>query len=388
MAAASSIAATPFLEKTNLFQGGEQGIALYRIPGVVVTTNGTVLAYCEARRNSRSDWADSEVFLRRSTNGGLTFDAPRKVAHFGKRLARSPIALARKEGSAADQTVNNPVAIVDRLTGAVHFIYCVNYERCFYLRSDDDGVTFSKPVDITATFEQFRPEYDCRVIATGPGHGIQLKNGRLLIPVWLSTGQKGHSPSVAATIISDDHGRTWSRGAIALPSEDEWPSPNETTAVQLADGGVMLNVRTGASRNRRVVTTSPDGMTNWSKGHFDEALLEPICMASLVRYSVHPPADKNRILFSNPDNLTAKKDGEKPGGHRDRKNLSIKLSYDEGKTWPVNKVIEAGPSAYSDLAVLKDGAILCFYERGQALVLARLNLEWLTDGNDATPTSN
>lgn len=379
----ASVKAKPLLEKTDLFKAGELGVALYRIPGIVVATNGTVLAYCEARKNSSSDWADSDVYLRRSTNGGIAWDAPRKIAHFGERLPRSPIALARKEGSASDQTVNNPVAIVDRQTGEVHFLYCVNYERCFYLRSDDNGLTFTKPVDITQTFDKFRPEYDCHVIATGPGHGIQLKNGRLVVPVWLSTGVKGHSPSVVATIYSDDHGRTWQRGAIALPSTEDCPSPNETAIVQLVDGRVMLNARNNSKRNRRVVTISPDGATNWSEPRFDEALLEPICMASLVRYSAKPEAPKNCILFSNPDNLNNSKGGEKPGMHRDRKNLSIKLSYDEGKTWTVNKSLEEGNSAYSDLAVLDDGVILCLYERHKMLTLARFNLEWLSNEKDS-----
>ncbi|MDB6064782.1 MAG: nedA [Pedosphaera sp.] len=383
MVAGTGVAVPPLLEKADLFKAGEYGIALYRIPGIVVTTNGTVLAYCEARRNSGSDWADSEIYLRRSTNGGVSWDAARKIAHFGERLPRSPVAVAHKAGSTNDQTVNNPVAIADRQTGEVHFLYCVNYQRCFYLRSDDNGLTFTKPVEITAAFDKFRPEYDCNVIATGPGHGIQLANGRLVVPVWLSTGATGHSPSVAATIFSDDHGRTWQRGAIALTSTDAWPNPNETAVVQLADGSVMLDIRTNSRKNRRVVTISPDGATNWSEAHFDEALLEPICMASLVRYSAKPAAKKNRILFSNPDNLKNAKGDEKPGVHRDRKNLSIKLSYDEGKTWAVNKTLEEGPSAYSDMAALDDGTILCFYERHKVLTLARFNLEWLSDGKDS-----
>jgi sialidase-1 len=251
------------------------------------------------------------------------------------------------------------------------------------MRSDDDGVTFSKPVEISATFEKFRPEYDCNVIATGPGHGIQLTNGRLVVPVWLSTGAKGHGPSVTATIYSDDHGETWQRGEIAIPDTSEWVNPNETVAVQLADGRVMLNARSLGKKNRRVVTTSPDGATRWSKPKLDNALLEPICMASMVRFSSQPAGDKNRILFSNPDNLSRADGKETPGGHRDRKNLSIKLSYDEAQTWPVNKVLEAGPSAYSDLAVLPDGTILCFYERPKLLTIARFNLEWLTDGKDS-----
>jgi sialidase-1 len=375
------LAAPPFLKQSKLFEAHQDGIALYRIPGIVVTTNGTVIVYCEARRNSSSDWADSEIWMRRSTNGGVSFDAPKKIAHFGNRLKRTTIGLARKAGSAEDQTVNNPVAIVDHQTGAIHFLYCVDYDQCFYMRSDDNGATFSKPRNIRSTFDEFRPEYDSRVIATGPGHGIQLKNGRLLVPVWLSTGDKGHSPSVTATIYSDDHGASWHRGDIALPSKPEWANPNEAMAVELANGSVMLNVRTSSLKNRRVVTISPDGTTHWTQGQENEQLLEPLCMASLVRYSTKP---KTILLFSNPDTLEPIKGDATPGSHRVRKNLTVKLSYDEGKTWPVKRVLEPGRSAYSDLAVLGDGTILCFYEGQGTLMFARFNLEWLTDGKDST----
>ncbi|EEF62356.1 sialidase family protein [Pedosphaera parvula] len=376
-------AAPGFIEKIDLFKAGEEGHALYRIPGIVVTTNGTLLAYCEARKNSNSDWAESETFLRRSTDGGKTWEPPRQIAHFGPRLPRSPVAIRRKAGNDTDQTVNNPVAIVDRQTGTVHFLYCVNYQKCFYLRSDDDGVTFSKPADISAAFESFRPAYDCNVIATGPGHGIQLSNGRLVVPVWISTGAKGHGPSVATTIYSDDHGRTWQHGEIAAPNTADWVEPNETIAMELADGGVMLNIRSASKPNRRLVTTSPDGATHWTKPHFDDALVEPVCMASLIRLSTMPANKTNRVLFSNPENLSSAKGNEQPGAHRDRRNLTIKLSYDEARSWPVHQTLEEGPSAYSDMAVLPDGTILCFYERQKLLTVARFNLEWLTGGKDS-----
>jgi sialidase-1 len=213
----------------------------------------------------------------------------------------------------------------------------------------------------------------------------------------MSTGTGGHAhrPSVTATIYSDDHGRTWQRGDIAVPNTDEWIFPNETVIVELADGRVMLNVRSESKAHRRLVTISPDGATHWSTPKYDQALLEPICMASIIRYSAKPAADKDRIVFANPHNLERADGKAKEGGSRDRRNLSIKLSYDEGQTWPVSKTLEQGYSAYSDLAVLRDGTILCLYERGREtdalrkkpssyayLTLARFNLEWLTDGRD------
>ena len=255
--------------------------------------------------------------------------------------------------------------------------------RCFYQRSDDDGLTWSAPKEITPAFEDFKNDYDWKVLATGPNHSIQLKTGRLVVPVWLSTGTGGnaHRPSVTATIYSDDQGKTWKAGEIAVPNTDEWINPNETVAVELNDGRVMLNVRSESKAHRRLVTTSPDGAGDWSTPVFDEALNEPICMAGLVRYSV---GDENLILFSNPDNLAKEKRKADPGTSRDRKNLSIKGSRDEGRTWAVNKVLEPGPSMYSDLAVTPSGTILCFYGRGtkpgfagSGLTLARFNLEWL-----------
>jgi sialidase-1 len=396
LAPQAAMAAEPLLEKSDLFQGGEEGYALYRIPGLVVTAKGTVLAYCEARRTGKTDWDTIEILLRRSSDGGKTWSPPQKMADVPGPKTKNPVALAQKLANPDDVTYNNPVAFADR-SGAVHFLFCLEYARCFYLRSDDEGATWTRPVEITAAFEKFRPEYDWKVLATGPAHGIQLRTGRLVVPVWLSTGTGGHAqrPSVTATIYSDDHGATWQRGEIAVPNTETWIFPNETVIAELADGDVMLNVRSEAKQHRRLVTTSKDGATGWTTPRFDEALLEPICMASMVRFSQQPQADRNRLLFCNPHNLDRLDGKEAEGKSRDRRNLSIKLSYDEGQTWPVNKTLEAGYGAYSDLAVLSDGTILCLYERGRDadlaknkatsyawLTLARFNLEWLTDEKD------
>lgn len=382
--------AEAFFEKLDPYEAGRDGYALYRIPGLVVSKRGTVLAYCEARRTGKSDWDTIDILLRRSTDGGKTFGPPTKMADVPGPKIRNPIIARYQNAKADDVTYNNPVAIADR-DGTVHFLFCLEYMRCFHMRSQDDGLTWSKPIEVTSAFERFRPEYDWKVIATGPAHGIQLKNGRLVVPIWLSTstgGGNAHRPSVTATIFSDDGGKTWQRGDIAVPNTDEWINPNETVVVQLADGRVMLNVRSESKANRRLVTVSKDGATGWTKPRFDEALLEPICMASIVRLSEKSQSNKSRIVFANPSNLGRADGREVPGQSRDRRNLSIKLTFDEGETWPVNKVLEPGFSGYSDLAVATDGTILCLYERGTKsstgyLTLARFNLEWLTDGKDA-----
>jgi sialidase-1 len=399
--AAALPAAEPRLEKTDLFEAGKGGHKLYRIPGLIVTARGTVLAYCEARKHTGLDWDDIDIFLRRSTDGGKSWSEPQTLPHPEGKLPRNPAALANAELARRAPLVregqiafNNPVAIADR-GGAVHFLYCVDYYRCFYLRSDDDGATFGKPVEITSTFAQFRPDYDCKVFATGPAHGIQLKTGRLVVPVWLSTGtgNNAHHPTVVATIYSDDGGKTWRRGDIVARTTDALTDPNETVVAELTDGRVLVNIRSDSRANRRAVAFSPDGATRWTRPVFDDQLKEPICMASLCRLSARGKQDRDRLLFANPDNLLRHGREGAPGTMRDRKNLTVKLSYDEGKAWPVARVLEAGTSGYSDLTVGPDGTIYCLYERGstdgkdhfatRAFTLARFNLAWLSDGKDA-----
>ena len=376
------VAAEPFLEKIDLFKVGDLGFQRFHIPGMVVTAKGTVLAWCEARRTD-GDWADIRVLLRRSTDDGQTWSAPKEIVEVPGPITKNPFALALKKTNPKDVTYNNPVLIADR-DGTVHMVFCLEYMRCFYQRSDDDGVNWSAPVEITSTFEAFKKDYDWKVLATGPNHSIQLKSGRLVVPVWLSTGTGGnaHRPSVTATIYSDDGGRTWLAGEIAVPCTDEFINPNETVAVELSDGRVMLNVRNESKTHRRIVVTSPDGATDWSDPKFDDALVEPICMAGLVRYQ-HD--GKSLLLFCNPNNLTRADGKEESGKSRDRRNVSVRISEDEGQTWTAGRSIEPEWSAYSDIAVTPSGTILCFYGRGEKasfagdrLTVARFNLDWLT----------
>jgi sialidase-1 len=200
----------------------------------------------------------------------------------------------------------------------------------------------------------------------------------LLVSIWLSTGTGGHAhrPSVTATVFSDDGGKTWGIGEIAVPNTPEWVNPNETVAVELADGKVMLNARSESKPQRRLITTSSDGAKGWSTPRFDDGLFEPVCFASLIRVR-----DERTLVFSNPDPETKK---------RDRKNLTLKVSEDDGVTWPVSRVLEPDRAGYSDLAQLSDGTLLCFYERASSegaadlkagvLTLARIPLNWLREG--------
>jgi sialidase-1 len=358
----------PKLDKTDLFLAGQARYETFRVPGIVVTNKGTVLVYCEARRGSRSDWADIEILLCRSTNGGKTWAPPQRIADAGK------------------ETINNAAAIIDRDSDRIHFLFCRNYHQCFYMFSDDDGATFSEPREITSSFERFREQYDWHVLATGPGHGIQLRNGRLLVPVWLSTETRHHRPSAVSVIYSDDHGETWEAGEIVCAHPDPLINPSETIAAQLSDGRVMLNIRNENRNYRRALSFSEDGATGWSPVRFDEYLYEPICMAAIINYPQEVGGDARTFLFTNPNSESNPK---QHGKHdfRYRENVTVRMSRDDCKTWPVSRVLEKGISGYSDLAVGPDGTIYCIYERGGAngmayekLTLARFNREWVEGG--------
>lgn len=352
----------------DLFEARKDGYHVYRIPGIIVTKNNVVVATTEARTKGGGDWDPNDVLMRRSFDAGNTFQERQLIVDH-KNYGEGPI--------------SNFVLIPDRTSGRVIALYCYKYSRVFTMFSDDDCNTFSEPVEITDTFNQFHQDYDWRVCATGPGHGIQLENGRMIVPVWLSDGSGsemgkgnlGHRPSIITSIYSDDCGMTWKRGDIICRNKDivnqqVLINPNETIAVQLSDSSVMFNIRSESEIQRRLIAISHDGATNWKIKGFDNSLLEPICMASILKSNQKKIDAPQEIIFINPDTLEdtmrgdrKKNDGSK-GMSRDRKNLTAKCSQDDGETWPISKIIEPGFSGYSDLAQLESGEFLCLYECG------------------------
>lgn len=357
----------PLLEQRDLFIAGRRGYAAYRIPSVVVTQQGTLLAFCEGRRNDATDSGDIDLLMRRSTDGGRTWSDQQVI------------------WNDAGNTCGNPCPVVDRKTGTVHLLMTHNLGQdrepqiidgtsagtrtVWVSRSADDGRTWTAPAEITAATK--RPDWTW--YATGPGAGVQLRSGRLIIPCdHIERGTKRYYSHV---IYSDDRGRTWRRGG-RTPTD----KVNECEAVELADGRLLLNMRNyDRAQRTRAVSTSRDGGRTWSAVTHDPALVEPICQASIRRFSTERAGGRNRILFSNP----ASKDA--------RVNMTVRLSYDECRTWSAAQTLHPGASAYSCLAVLRDKTVACLYERGEAspyerITLARFDLRWLTDGRDAGDT--
>ncbi|HNR33837.1 MAG TPA: sialidase family protein [Candidatus Hydrogenedentes bacterium] len=357
----SSFGENEGMKRIVLFKSGKGGYDTYRIPAIVKTTKGTLLAFCEGRKNSSSDTGNIDLLLQRSLDNGFTWDETKVIVDDG------------------NDTCGNPCPIVDQKTGTLVLLLTKNkgHENEFQIingtasprtvwltRSTDDGVTWSTPSNISS--EVCKPDF--RWYATGPCHGIQLAGGRMVAPCDHSTGP-AFDDMHSHVIFSDDGGMSWQIGGI-LDSRT-----NECTAVQLADGSLYLNMRNYRNTNRRAVSVSSDNGMTWQSCRDDEALLDPVCQASVLRFSIEKDDGKNRVLFSNP-------------ASKKRENMTVRLSYDECRTWPVSKSLWNGPSAYSDLVVTADGKIGCLFECGvtkpyETITLALFSLEWLTGGADS-----
>jgi sialidase-1 len=349
--------ARPFIKQSTVYHAKDGGYFVHRIPALLTTSKGTLLAFCEARSGSASDSAPIDVVLRRSLDNGETWMPEQVVVHF------------------PGFTVGNPAPVEDSKTGVVWLLLTANpageteteiansspkgTRTVWITHSSDDGATWASAREITSSVKKSNWTW----YATGPGNGIQLADRRLVIPCDHKVA-KTHA-KYSHVIYSDDDGKTWKTGGSA------GPKTNESAVVQITNGSLLLNMRSYAGEHERAIALSHDGGLTWSKVRLDPVLIEPVCQASMVRYTLAAKSGRNRLLFSNPADKA----------RRDR--MTVRLSYDEGKTWPVARQVYAGPSAYSSLAILSDGTIGLLYERGTAnayeqIEFAHFNLEWLT----------
>lgn len=309
------------MERTELYQS-DAAYYRYRIPGMLVTDSGVLLTVCEARQEP-SDWSMMDILLRRSTDGGRTFEDPVPLAY----------------GTEAHPTVNNPVLMQDR-RGRIHLLYCEDYAinggRVLQRISEDDGRTWGECRDITAMTE---PEVR-NVYAHGPGHGIRTRRGEMIVPLWrvpkrFEVALHAHGPSEIGTFWSGDDGETWQTGMV-IPSTEDMPSPNETEIAELADGRIYLNTRLGGTMLRRGRAWSADGHSDWKDYGTDEALADPRCFGSTV--SFHAPDGRDWLFFANCESESG------------RKNVTLKGSLDGGLTWCYRQVLDAEQGGYVELA--------------------------------------
>ncbi|MDB5299097.1 MAG: nedA 1 [Phycisphaerales bacterium] len=362
-------------EVVDVFAPALDGFKSIRIPSVVVTTKGTVLALAEGRA-ANADQAKNKIILKRSTDGGKTWGKIAVVADGGDRSFNNPCTVVERESGRVLVIFQSYPAGIRERSGKIQTGYEGDFiVRSFLITSDDDGNTWSKPRDVT---RETKREQGVTTVASGPGIGIQLRNGkcagRLLIP--FNEGPYGQWNIYV--IYSDDNGKTWQMGEIApgglidAAKGGKASTVNEAQVVELKDGSVRFNVRRWAGNAVRKTCVSEDGGATWSKVEDVPEQIDPSCMASIFRFTDPSNGGKSRILFSGPQSTK-------------RENGNVFLSYDEGKTWPVKRVLCKEGFGYSCLTALPDKTIGCLYETDGAgrIVFARFTLDWLTEGKDA-----
>ncbi|MFQ6038195.1 MAG: exo-alpha-sialidase [Candidatus Aminicenantales bacterium] len=352
-----------YFEETLVFSGGEEGYPVYRIPSVVVAPDGTVLAFCEGRM-SVEDQAENDIVMKRSLDGGKTWEGLRVVAEDG------------------EHSLNNPTAVVLRDTGRVLLMFqryprglserdvVPGWEgdrvcRSFLMWSDDSGETWSQKRDITRMVK--RPEY-VTSIASGPGIGIQLHSGRYRGRIVFPFNQGPWGDWRVYAVYSDDGGRTWGYGKVA--ANGSRGLGNEVQFVELLDGTLLLNARSFQGASCRKTAKSFDGGLTWTPLADEPSLVEPGCQGSIL--GIHPKGNPGKLylLYSGPADADARKNG------------TVFLSPDSGRTWTLKRTLYSGPFAYSCLAVIDEKTYGCLYEKDgyRHLAWARFNLSWIFQG--------
>lgn len=306
----------------------------YRIPALITLPGDIMLAFCESRWDPMADWGDIDIVMRRSLDGGDTWSSIKVLQNRGKH------------------TVHNPCPLFDNDTQTVWLPFCVDYDRVFIMNSTDLGITWSEPRELTQELG-----VEGSYCATGPGNGIQMSNGRLIIPAELGG---------ACVIFSDNNGATWQKGSNVGKGE-------EPQVFESVNGSLVINCRVNRG-GYKLMAWSHNGGVSWDPYFYNKDLPEAGTQASIFRFTNTSTHMQSRILFSNPNYFSR--------GH-----ITLRMSYDDGLTWNVSKEIYEGPSAYSSIAILSDYTICVLIEAGkydyrESITFIKVDIDWLTDGQD------
>lgn len=338
---------TGIVEAPHIFVGMNDGYHTFRIPALVKTTKGTLLAFCEGRKLSGSDTGDIDLVLRRSLDGGKTWSKLIKIWDDGIN------------------TCGNPAPVVDPVTGKIHLLMTWNFttdgksagdfntpgktvdtRRVWYTCSDDDGVTWKDPVEITASTKKENWGW----YATGPCHGIILQSeafkGRIVIPCDHNViGGSGYSH----VIYSDNQGASWQIGGEVL-------NGNESAVAEMSDGRLILTCR--ASGGYRILAYSVDGGITFKSAGANKTLPDPRCQGSILSVTHN---GKDALIHSNCANTSA------------RTHMTVKGSEDSGITWMTGNTVWEGYTAYSDMTLLDDRTVGLLYENGDSRSYERIS---------------
>ncbi len=351
-----------------VFISGADGYKSFRIPAIIKSPSGDLLAFAEGRVNNSGDFGDIDIVLKRSKDHGKTWSNLSVVADNGHMQAGNP---------APVEDVSDP----DYPEGRIFLFYNTgnNHEgeiakgkgvkQCFFKTSVDGGLTWSSAIDITLQVHKpnqplinssYNFSEDWRCYANTPGHAMQFQSGkykgRIFVAANHSAGppQKAAKHYVAHGYFSDDHGKTFQLGnSLSILGS------NESMAVELSENKLMMNSRNQSGDVKvRIVSISNNGGATWDSSFFDNHLIDPVCEGSILKMGVKH--GKAILAFCNNADVSR------------RNNLLLQISYDEGKTWEKKLLIYKNQSeiienfdysAYCDLIQLDQKRIGILYEK-------------------------
>lgn len=356
-------------ESVLLFANNSEGSKFYRIPAIATAVDGSVVVAADKRIEAMGDLPNKiDVVAKRSEDNGKSWS--------------ETITIARHEG---DCGYGDPALVLDAQSGDLLCIFASGEGmhtstpqkqiEVNVARSSDHGKTWSQPNRITPYI------YGAECADTlsqgwygvfvASGHATQLRDGTLLFVIAARKGEAGLPPLSNYVCTSDDGGYTWR----LLPAEVD-ADGDESKVVELADGSWLMSIR-NRHKGLRKYALSHDRGASWTQPQLWQGLIEPGCNGDIVRYTAEADGfSRNRLLHSIPYDSV------------ERQNVSVLMSYDEGKTWPVRKTIWEELSGYSSLTVLRDGSIglateVGGWDYGFDIWFTRITPEWLTDGADS-----
>lgn len=353
-------------ERTVLFNMGDYDSQYWRIPALVTAADNSLVAVVDKRGSSLGDLPNTiSIMSRRSTDNGKNWSEPVVVAQGGN-----------------GKTYGDPAVVLDKKTGNLICMFVgdqglwnatpYNRQGIYVSKSTDNGVSWSEPVAITD--QVYANHSGWYAGFAGSGHGLCLKDGRLMFVLAIRATSATGVPLHNYAIYSDDGGDNWTLSTNAATTAGD-----EAKVVELEDGDILMSIR-NPSKGNRIFCKSTDRGQTWGKAYFETELKDPACNGDIIRYSYSTDEGsegKSRLLHSLPESTTT------------RENVTIYLSEDDGETWPIKKRLVDGYSAYSSLTVLSDGTIGALVEEGKwdsnlpgedgfQLVFYRFTMDWLT----------
>ncbi|MDE3184800.1 MAG: exo-alpha-sialidase [Bacteroidota bacterium] len=350
-----------FLVKTDaqsnpVFVSGTEGYKSFRIPAIIKAKNGDLLAFCEGRVNGSGDFGNIKIVLKRSTDGGKTWGSLQIVV------------------SNASLQAGNPAPVEDCTDGRfpqgrIFLFYNTGdgqemelrkgkgHRDVFYKTSIDNGKTWSDPTDITlqvnridqpATNPLWNFKEDWRSYANTPGHALQFNEGKYKGRIYIAANHSSGPPKLqlrdyhAHGFYSDDHGATFH-----LSETVPFEGSNESTAAELTHNSLIMNSR-NQTGTYRIISLSSNGGETWDTTFVDYNLPDPVCEGSLL--NIGTKKEKSILAFCNNDDK------------KKRDSLTLRISFDEGKSWKKNILIEPKNTGYSDIVKLSKKKIGVLYE--------------------------